>query len=504
VTGKSGWSREEVEGAAPAAAPVLARTPSSGNGPAFAAEAASIHAQSAAAAEPNAAEEDHTPRQEPDHAPAASDGDGAVDDDVEEKFDEAHKRNYYYNKVTGATGWTRGEVSAAPSLEEGGAAAAAAAASEAAAATGGVVDDDVVDDEVAGSGPAAEAEAGAAAAAPPPPAEGSAPPAAAPGESVGEKSKRMSTLSLQAISELGKHQARFDELEQKVHVIQDKMEASAFTTRLELNQKISELAQVNGNLEKLQFVGIDGVTTQDLSSGKDEARSTRKKLNTACEALKDQIGDMRPTLLELRNALPEEHAGPVDDPHALAVAKLKAALRVKGSLMKKGLKRHNWTKRHFQFDVDSGVLDYYEKVSEGGGTPAPTATAVAEWCTTAVGAVVRRDGPAGGRVGGVGGLVGWWVGEKAGRTLARVQRPAAPVLTPHPHPVAPHTRCTCCTLALVAPCTRPPVLARLAGGGRGEAVQAPQGLHRPHVRLHLLHAGAQERQARQLLPDLCP
>jgi hypothetical protein len=49
------------------------------------------------------------------------------------------------------------------------------------------------------------------------------------------------------------------------------------------------LAQMNGILEKFQFVKVDSVTTGNLNSGKDEAKQSRKNLNKRAEALSQNL-----------------------------------------------------------------------------------------------------------------------------------------------------------------------------------------------------------------------
>ena len=48
-------------------------------------------------------------------------------------------------------------------------------------------------------------------------------------------------------------------------------------------------AALNGQLDKLQFQGIDSVVTGPLTSGKEQARAQRKGLNKAAAALSADI-----------------------------------------------------------------------------------------------------------------------------------------------------------------------------------------------------------------------
>jgi hypothetical protein len=67
-----------------------------------------------------------------------------------------------------------------------------------------------------------------------------------------------------------------------------------------LGQHLDSIAQLNGHLEKLQFSGLDGVVTQELTSGKDEARLQRKGLNGQCEELRGRLQDLKGAVVALR------------------------------------------------------------------------------------------------------------------------------------------------------------------------------------------------------------
>ena len=44
--------------------------------------------------------------------------------------------------------------------------------------------------------------------------------------------------------------------------------------------------QFGGKLEKFQYVKVDAVVTAGLTTGKEEARGRRRKLNRMCESLR--------------------------------------------------------------------------------------------------------------------------------------------------------------------------------------------------------------------------
>ena len=57
----------------------------------------------------------------------------------------------------------------------------------------------------------------------------------------------------------------------------------------ELLQCKNRLALLNGQVEKLQFVKIDAVTTGGLNTGKQVAKSSRKTLNQRAERLHEIV-----------------------------------------------------------------------------------------------------------------------------------------------------------------------------------------------------------------------
>ena len=67
-------------------------------------------------------------------------------------------------------------------------------------------------------------------------------------------------------------------------------------TNQEKSKIINDLAQVSGNLDKLQFSGVDSVITAELQSGQQNARERRKNLNRAAEELRERIIKLHDTL----------------------------------------------------------------------------------------------------------------------------------------------------------------------------------------------------------------
>ena len=53
------------------------------------------------------------------------------------------------------------------------------------------------------------------------------------------------------------------------------------------------LRQLNGDIDKLQFNGIDAVTTEGIKpSGKEDVKKKRKALNTNCNTLRTKINSL--------------------------------------------------------------------------------------------------------------------------------------------------------------------------------------------------------------------
>lgn len=55
---------------------------------------------------------------------------------------------------------------------------------------------------------------------------------------------------------------------------------------------LSDLAQISGSLDKLQYNGVDGVITAELVSGRENARQRRRSLNGHCERVRQRVLDL--------------------------------------------------------------------------------------------------------------------------------------------------------------------------------------------------------------------
>eukprot|EP00622_Pseudochattonella_farcimen_P003439 FR738618.1.p1 GENE.FR738618.1~~FR738618.1.p1 ORF type:complete len:140 (+),score=15.95 FR738618.1:76-495(+) len=122
-----------------------------------------------------------------------------------------------------------------------------------------------------------------------------APPPCEPAPSRGKLGRQMSTVSESRLKTLETLQLQFDEMVSTVTDYEDQIKGGALTHE-ELLQIKSELAQLNGALDKFQFESIDGVMTGDLDTGKLEAKSQRKKLNNDVDRLRTKVAGLHKNL----------------------------------------------------------------------------------------------------------------------------------------------------------------------------------------------------------------
>ncbi|KAK3241228.1 hypothetical protein CYMTET_48979 [Cymbomonas tetramitiformis] len=118
------------------------------------------------------------------------------------------------------------------------------------------------------------------------------PPPDAPSSAV--RDHRFSTSSNDALCSLAKFERMFEDIKGKVDTFEKMITGhqSAGVERDDLAKAKSELAQLNGKLEKLQLEGIDSVTVGELCSGKEEARAKRKQLNRDIDVLFPRMGGL--------------------------------------------------------------------------------------------------------------------------------------------------------------------------------------------------------------------
>lgn len=118
------------------------------------------------------------------------------------------------------------------------------------------------------------------------------PPPDAPPSAV--RDHRFSTSSNDALCSLAKFERMFEDIKGKVDTYEKLIigHQSAGVQRDDLAKAKSDLAQLNGKLEKLQLEGIDSVTVGELCSGKEEARAKRKQLNRDIDVLFPRMGGL--------------------------------------------------------------------------------------------------------------------------------------------------------------------------------------------------------------------
>ena len=80
---------------------------------------------------------------------------------------------------------------------------------------------------------------------------------------------------------------------------QDLVRARATVSNRRLAQHANELAQVYGNLEKLQFTKVDAIITADLTTGRADAKLKRKALTKAISELMARVVSSRKRVMSL-------------------------------------------------------------------------------------------------------------------------------------------------------------------------------------------------------------
>ena len=115
----------------------------------------------------------------------------------------------------------------------------------------------------------------------------------------------MSALSAEALGQLHTYDGQIAAMQAQVTGFRARC-AAGDAARDELVGIKNSLAALNGQLDKLQFQGIDSVVTGPLTSGKEQARAQRKGLNKAAAALS---ADIKALHADLAAALAKAGAG---------------------------------------------------------------------------------------------------------------------------------------------------------------------------------------------------
>jgi len=99
----------------------------------------------------------------------------------------------------------------------------------------------------------------------------------------------VSPRSAAALNKLQRYNQEVEDLENEVADIEAALQDYPRTPRARLLEAKDQIAQMNGNLEKLQYSGVDSIITAELASGKERAKEKRKALNQRCDALRERI-----------------------------------------------------------------------------------------------------------------------------------------------------------------------------------------------------------------------
>ena len=100
--------------------------------------------------------------------------------------------------------------------------------------------------------------------------------------------RSFSILSEKALMSLESLNEQLVTYEDELHRAED-IYSKMYDSADELIKIKNDLAQLNGKVDKLQMVGIDGVITAELHSGRDVAKTTRKELNKRAGELLEAV-----------------------------------------------------------------------------------------------------------------------------------------------------------------------------------------------------------------------
>lgn len=99
----------------------------------------------------------------------------------------------------------------------------------------------------------------------------------------------LSPRSVSALAKLEDFAHDADALEKLLAGVELCLQDYPRTPRARLLEAKDQIAQMNGNLEKLQYNGVDSIITAELESGKEKAKEKRKALNQRCDSLRERI-----------------------------------------------------------------------------------------------------------------------------------------------------------------------------------------------------------------------
>jgi len=105
-----------------------------------------------------------------------------------------------------------------------------------------------------------------------------------------------SVASSEAMDKLKGYRNQLHKIATAVENIQSRLSTRGTPDKTRLGKFKSDLAQLNGKIDKLQMKGLDTVMTGPLKTGKVDVRALRKELNKKAATLSKQIKDLHPKI----------------------------------------------------------------------------------------------------------------------------------------------------------------------------------------------------------------
>lgn len=127
------------------------------------------------------------------------------------------------------------------------------------------------------------------------------PPDESLGMSLQDKGKQYSVESVKTLDHIQDLKQTYQSLRHQAEQIHKSTDVDNYTS---VSRSKSQLAQLLGSIEKLQFSQLDAVSTMHLSSGKSDAKSTRRELNAALDELQEFITSLYARYEALPRPLP--------------------------------------------------------------------------------------------------------------------------------------------------------------------------------------------------------
>jgi len=103
-----------------------------------------------------------------------------------------------------------------------------------------------------------------------------------------------SEKSLNSLNKLQKYEDTLIKIERSIIHIENIINLDNYV------ELINQLAQLNGNIDKIQYEGIDSIITAELITGKVKIKRIRKFLNLKCEIIRQKILDINIFLNQVR------------------------------------------------------------------------------------------------------------------------------------------------------------------------------------------------------------